>query len=340
MTALLEKLFGIHADIFLQCSDKEQKLYKVSTFGFLLMLTLCAFSFTYLFELLTDSWFSGALIGLIFTFIYFNILRFTFISFAVSDEKIVTLNKVFSAPNNLFRMLLCFVYFFTISVPITTFFFHSETTEQIEEFKKATISKYEGVEKKRIGAFLREFDDSVSIQKKEIALILKSEDTEELKRFKVLLGEQKISKIQQNKQRKILLLNAELKEDIEKFEQTVNNAGLPFKRIMFALEKKSSWVLLSAINLFGMAVLLLFIYVRYGVDFKYGHQQNNIERLMIESEYVRSKREMEGFLRTQFNYNFGLEEKFLDPPFNTIPNNTTKNQLANLEAYDYFKSKN
>jgi len=361
MIPLLQSIFGVEPEHYARCGENEKRYFKIVLVGFLLINLFALISFAYFFVILTDSYVGGILLSILLTFIFYNVLRFTLLTFRLGIGEVYTWKRLLFNPSNLVRILICLLFFTAMTVPFTTMIHNRNVVSLLDIEKKELLNDYTQNRSNSVLKELKRFENQLNQYEHQIENLSQTESDKRIMVFKIKKIKAQIAKVTERKEKteKDLLLKNE--EQIKIYDSKLKEAGMPFKRFQLLFSINGSFTMVVFLNL--LLILEIFMYMRlmFAKKYEYGKYALAAEKKIIETEYHNTRESIEECFKTKFKIAFKdttyesdypefelailkkyekelkFETLFEDPPFNKTRKFKGYSELKIKSVFDHYK---
>lgn len=361
MIPLLQSIFGVEQEHYARCGENEKRFFKIVLVGFLLINLFALISFAYFFVILTNSYIGGILLSILLTFIFYNVLRFTLLTFRLGIGEVYTWKRLFFNPSNLVRILICLLLFTAMTVPFTTMVNNQSVVSLLDIEKRELLNNYSQNRSSIVSEELKRFDDQIDQYELETARVQQTESDNGIMIFKIDKINERIAVVRKNKEnaKKDLLLKVE--EQINSYDIKLKEAGMPFKRFQLLFSINGSKVMVGIFNLLLLLEIFMYMRLMFGKKYEYGKYALAKEKKIIETEYHNTRESIKTCFKTKFNnafkdtkyesdypeFELAIQSKYEnefkfvslyeDPPFNKIRKFKGYTELKIKSAFDHYK---
>lgn len=336
MEQAASKLFGLEPKHLLLCSPMERSSYNRILMFFMIVMLIMTLSIYYFFYLLLQSYWWAMVPTVLLCFVFFSLLRFLLITIQLPLGEVVSTKKVLLNGANIFRIVLFSLLVFTFTVPIVAFVYRKSIDTDIAIYKSELLSEFAASKEQMQTQQLQSIDDLVAAYKAEQGVILASNHSEEIKKFKVNAIGQKIALLTTARQAKSEKLSKMYAVQTADYKLQLKDAGMPFKRFELLFQQKRSVPMLILIFLPLFLLLPLFIYLKYSQKFAYSKFFGEEMIQHITNQYNQTKTICEQELKERFNFVTKDNINYLDPPFNRIPVKQIPTKLTNQTLFNFL----
>ena len=297
MIYLLFILLGFDKDILKSKKDASGIIFSI-VFLYVLILSLSLYAFYYAGYLLLDNIFSAALICVFLTYIMHNMYR---LIIATSYEgKSLTRKREILKYTSLKGFLVVILSIF-ISSSFCVSIFDSDINIELNKYKSNLVLDYKNILNTNFGNEIDELNKAYQ-DKKEFNLLV--DKTNNLSDSLVL--QENVLQIEQLKQAKI-----------DNFNSAIVGSNFFIRKVIIISKQPKFWLLTILIVLFYLLPLYLFNYSAYFLSYQLAVEENN-KKLVFE-EYNNFKSTYVHLLSVSSSKEITINERYEDPPFNTIP---------------------
>lgn len=362
MITLLQSIFGVEPEHYVRCGENEKHYFKIVLVGFLLINLFSLISFAYFFVILTNSYVGGILLSILLTFIFYNVLRFTLLTFRLGIGEVYTWKRLLFNPSNLVRILICLLLFTAMTVPFTTMIHNRNVVSLLDIEKRELLNNYSQNRSNVVGEEIKRFDDQLNQYELEIETIQQTESDKGIAVFKIDKINARMEAVIMNKEKAKKDLLLKVKEQIKSYDFKLKEAGMPFKRFQLLFSINGCKETVGIFNLLFLLEIFMYMRLMFGKKYEYGKYVLATEKKIIETEYRNTLESIETCFKKKFKNTFkdtnfesyypeferailskyenelSFESLYEDPPFNKIKKFKGYTELEIESVYDHFKS--
>jgi hypothetical protein len=268
------------------------------TFLYILLLSISVYAYYYAGYMLSDNMFSAVLISFFMTFIMHNMYRLI-IATSYEGKSLSRKREVLKYTSTKGFLVVILSFFISISLCVSVF--DSEITFDLKKYKSNLVSDYEELLSNTYGNQIAEL---YKVYQDEIEFNLLVDKTNSLNDSLVL--QENLIQIEQLKQSKI-----------DRFNSAIIVSNFFLRRVIIISNYPRFWLITILIVLFFLLPLYIFNKSTYFVSYQLAVEQNNL-KLVLE-EYHSFKKTYVDLLTVSSGQEITINERYEDPPFNTIP---------------------
>ena len=268
------------------------------TFLYILILSLSLYACYYAGYLLSDNMFSAVLICLFLTYIMHNMYR---LAIATSYEgKNLTSRKEIYKYISVKGFLVVILSIF-ISSSLCVSVFDSEINMDLKKYKSNLASDYQQLLSTTYGGQIAELNKVYQDEMEFNLLVNKINNINDS-----LVLQKNLLQIEQLKQAKI-----------DNFNSAIISSNFFLRRVIIVSNYPRFWLITILIVLFFLLPLYIFNSAAYFLNYQLTIEDNN-NKLVLE-DYTNFKRTYVNLLSASSGQEITINERYEDPPFNTIP---------------------
>ena len=315
MKYILSFLFGFDRTLF-KIDKGNLGIVLSFTLFYLFLLSLSLYAFFHAMYLVTDNLYISVLISLFFSFLLHNMYRLI-LATSLKGNGLKSKRQLFTYIS--VKGFLIIVLSIFISKSICTDVFESDIKSELHKHKADIISKY----KKNLDAnFAYEIED-----------LKKSYEDEKV--FNRLMGQAnniedevmlktELTRIEEKKQNKMNVVNASVKK-----------SNFFMKKLRIVSSKAKHWFF----TLISIIFFLIPLYIYNSSSFFLSYQNSLLDnnRTLILSEYNGYKSTFVKLLSAKSGKQISINERYEDPPFNTIRKTSSVEVLKKGSLLEWLK---
>lgn len=296
MIKLLCFLLGLDKDI-LKSNEGRDEVVLILTIIYVLVISLCVYGCYYAGYLITNNIFSASIISVFLTYILHNMYRLI-IATSHQGSQLKTKKEKYKYIS--IKGFLVIVIAIFISSSLCVKIFDSKIDVELNEYKSNLVQDYEVLLENTYGNQIAELIKSYKEEKELNTLINKKFNGSD-----TLVLQTNIDEIQQLRQTKI-----------ENFNSAILDSSFFIRRVTIISGHLIFWVTSILIILFFLVPLYIFNQSNYFLN--YQSIRKNINNKLVLQEYNNFKNSYENLISSSAGKQISLEERYEDPPFNTI----------------------
>tara|TARA_B100000963_G_scaffold113476_1_gene98810 strand:+ start:550 stop:1509 length:960 start_codon:yes stop_codon:yes gene_type:complete len=294
---LLKYIFGFDKNV-INIEKKEIASLLAYLLLYIGLITLSFYAFFHAIYLLTENIPVSSLVGLFFTYLLHNMYRLILSTSYKANEIKTNFQLWIYILTKGFLVLVLSIF---ISKSICTDVFSDDITNEIGDYKSEIIENYKLTLNKN---FKDEIDDLKNEYKSEIEfseLVGKSVD----EAYQLIFNE-RIDKVNKLKEKKLKAMNL-----------SIEKSNFFMEKIKIVSSQPKHWLF----SLLSVFIFLLPLYFYNSLPFFLNYQRSVIENnhYLILHNYNNFKTKYSSLLSSKAGKPVTVEEKFEDPPFNTVP---------------------
>jgi hypothetical protein len=297
MINLLFILLGFDKEI-LKSKEGGSGIITSFTFLYILILSLSVYACYYAGYLLTDNVFSAALLSLFLTYIMHNMYRLI-IATSYEGKSLARKREVLKYTSTKGFLVVILSIFISCSLCVSVF--DSEINMELKKYKSNLASDYERILSTTYGSQIAELNKNYQ-DEKEFNLLMNKENSIN----NSLVLQENITAIKQVKQAKI-----------DNFNSAIIESNFFLRKIIIVSDHPNFLIITILIVLFFLLPLYIFNRSTYFINYQLTIENNN-NKLVLE-EYNNFKNTYLNLLSESSGQEITINERYEDPPFNTIP---------------------
>lgn len=267
------------------------------TFLYILILSLSLYACYYAGYLLSDNMFSAVLICLFLTYIMHNMYRLI-IATSHEGNSLTTSKEIYKYISVKGFLVVILSIFISSSLCVSVF--DSEINMDLKKYKSNLASDYQELLSTRYGGQIAELN---KVYQDEMEFNLLINQTNNINDSLVL--QKNLLQIEQLKQAKI-----------DNFNSAIISSNFFLRRIIIICDYPKFWLITILIVFFFLLPLYIFNSSAYFLNYQLTIEDNN-NKLVLE-EYDSFKRTYVNLLSASSGQEITINERYEDPPFNTI----------------------
>ena len=268
------------------------------TLLYILILSLSLYACYYAGYLLSDNVFSAALISLFLTFIMHNMYRLI-IATSYEGKSLTRKREVLKYTSTKGFLVVILSLFISSSLCVSVF--DSEITMDLKKYKSNLASDYEKLLSSTYGNQIAELN---KVYQDEIEFNLLVNQTNNINDSLVL--QKNLLQIEQLKQAKI-----------DNFNSAIVASNFFLRRVVIVSNYLRFWLITILIVLFFILPLYIYNKSTYFLSYQLAVEKNNVE--LVLEKYNNFKNTYVNLLSASSVQKITINERYEDPPFNTIP---------------------
>jgi len=297
MINLLSILLGFDNDILKSKEGGSAAIFSF-TLLYILILSLSLYACYYAGYLLSDNVFSAALTSLFLTFIMHNMYRLI-IATSYEGKSLTRKREVLKYTSTKGFLVVILSLFISSSLCVSVF--DSEITMDLKKYKSNLASDYEELLSTTYGSQIAELNKAYQDEIEFNLLVNKTNNLNES-----LVLQENLLQIEQLKQSKI-----------DGFNSAIIVSNFFLRRVVIVSNYPRFWLITILIVLFFLLPLYIFNRSTYFVSYQLAVEENNVE--LVLEEYHSFKNTYVNLLSASSGQEITINERYEDPPFNTIP---------------------
>ncbi len=315
-------LFGLDETILAQLGARERDKFKFLSWQFLIQFICIIVGMSYFFFLLTNSYFLGGAIGLIFGTVISSILRFTLISIGIPLTQTATPLSILKRWVNLIRIALYAVYCFAALTPFLALFHHNYLSNDIQQHRQKIVTSYDELLQKRYENAIEENKNDLVKREKEIQTLEVEYESSQDKEKKnlVLFQLRKLKKNYEEKTNSFTIQQKKIQDnllsELKNYESKIMGEDFPFTRFDILMEKDNFVFVLILIVLAFSSLIIQYIRSVSGTDSSYFALCSKLYSERVSKDYHLTVDDTKAYLLAEFNKPWSPILNYEDPPFN------------------------
>jgi hypothetical protein len=296
MIKILSFIFGFDKNL-LKIEKEDLSIVLYFTFFYLFLISISAYAFYHAMYLVTDNLFISIVISMFFSFLIHNMYRLI-IATSFKANSLKSKRQLYSYIS--IKGFLIIVLSIFISKSICTDVFESDIKSELRNYKSEIILNYkENLDINfldELADLKKRFQDKITFNN--LMDIPNSVEND-------ILFKNELEKIDQKKQ-----------AEMDVIYKAVNNSNFFMKKIRIVSSQPKHWffTLLSVI----IFLVPIYIYNRSAFFLKYQNALLSNNKKLILNEYEIYKSTYINLLSSETNQEIIINERYEDPPFNTI----------------------
>lgn len=337
-------LFGLDETILAQLSTSERDKFKFLSWQFLIQFLCILVGMSYFFFLLTNSYFLGGIIGLLFATVISSVLRFTLISIGIPLTQIATPQSILKRWVNLIRIALYAVYCFVALTPFLALFHHNSLSNDIQQYRQKIVSSYEVLLQKRYENAIEENKNDLVKREKEIQELEGDYESIQDKEKKnlVLFHLRELKKQYEEKANSFAIQQKKIQDNLilefKNYESKIMGEDFPFTRFDILMEKDNFVFVLILIVLAFSSIIIQYIKAVSGTESSYFALCSKLYTERVSKDYKVTVDDTKAYLLAEFNKSWSPNLNYEDPPFNE-KRIVTETELKNSSLFNEWKNR-
>ena len=297
MINLLFILLGFDKEI-LKSKGSGSGIITSFTFLYILILSLSLYACYYAGYLLSDNMFSASLISLFLTYIMHNMYRLI-IATSHEGNSLSTRKEIYKYISVKGFLVVILSLFISSSLCVSVF--DSEINMDLKKYKSNLASDYQQLLSTTYGGQIAELNKVYQDEMEFNLLVNKINNINDS-----LVLQKNLLQIEQLKQAKI-----------DNFNSAIISSNFFLRRVIIVSNYPRFWLITILIVLFFLLPLYIFNSAAYFLNYQLTIEDNN-NKLVLE-DYTNFKRTYVNLLSASSGQEITINERYEDPPFNTIP---------------------
>jgi hypothetical protein len=315
MINLLFILLGFDKEI-LKSKEGGSGIITSFTFLYILILSLSLYACYYAGYLLSDNVFSALLVSLFLTYIIHNMYRLI-IATSYEGNNLTTRKEVYKYISGKGFLVIILSIFISSSLCVSVF--DSEINIELKKYKSNLSSDYEKLLSSTYGNQIAELNKAFYDEKEFNLLINKNNNINDS-----LVLQENLIQIEQLKQFKRETLNS-----------SILASNFFIQKIIIISNHSKFWLITIMIIMFFLLPLYIFNSSAYFLDYQLTIESNNNK--LVLAEYNNFKKTYVNLLSVNSGQDITINERYEDPPFNTIAINREDMILQKGSLLEWIK---